>query len=104
MQTAFVVGLTGTILGMMKAFETLGTAGVGDPAKLSGAIGEVLISTAIGSMVSLAGCVLLGIAVFGQGNQPRWVTVLFCISLLINGPAAVTLGVNLIRAVLTQET
>jgi len=43
-----MIGLVGTVTGMMSAFETLGTSGVGDPSKLSGAIGEVLVATASG--------------------------------------------------------
>ncbi|MFZ4765175.1 MAG: MotA/TolQ/ExbB proton channel family protein, partial [Roseimicrobium sp.] len=38
-----MVGLLGTVTGMVTAFEHLGTAGVGDPSGLSAAIGEVLI-------------------------------------------------------------
>jgi len=99
MQIAFVIGLIGTIRGMMKAFETLGTNGVGDPAKLSAAIGEVLITTFIGSVFSMIGCVLLGIAVFSEGNQPRWVKVLFCISAL---PAAITVIIPTIKLIGSQ--
>ena len=45
--------LTGTVTGMMSAFETLGTSGVGDPSKLSGAIGEVLVATGTGLAVAI---------------------------------------------------
>jgi biopolymer transport protein ExbB len=37
----------------MSAFETLGTSGVGDPSKLSGAIGEVLVATASGLFIAI---------------------------------------------------
>ena len=37
-----MIGLLGTVTGMIKAFATLGQSGIGDPSKLSGAIGEVL--------------------------------------------------------------
>ena len=37
-----MIGLLGTVTGMIKAFETLGASGIGDPSKLSEAIGEVL--------------------------------------------------------------
>ena len=43
-----MIGLTGTVLGMMNAFKTLGTSGIGDPSALAGAIGEVLVATASG--------------------------------------------------------
>lgn len=48
-----MIGLTGTVTGMMRAFSTLGTSGVGDPAKLAGAIGEVLIATASGLFIAV---------------------------------------------------
>ena len=47
-----MIGLTGTVFGMIKAFDTLGQAGVGDPGKLSGAIGTVLVATAGGLVVA----------------------------------------------------
>jgi biopolymer transport protein ExbB len=48
-----MIGLTGTVFGMIKAFDTLGQAGVGDPGKLSGAIGTVLVATAGGLVVAI---------------------------------------------------
>jgi biopolymer transport protein ExbB len=48
-----MIGLVGTVTGMMKAFEGLGTSGVGDPSKLAGAIGEVLVATASGLAVAV---------------------------------------------------
>lgn len=48
-----MIGLTGTVTGMMTAFATLKTSGAGDPAKLSGAIGEVLIATASGLFIAV---------------------------------------------------
>lgn len=87
LQVLPVVGIIGTVLGMMHAFSTLGTNGVGDPSKLSAAIGEVLISTALGFFGGMIGSVILGVAVFVQRSQPRWVKVIFWISILpaLNG-------------------
>lgn len=48
-----MIGLVGTVAGMRNAFATLGTSGVGDASKLSGAIGEVLIATASGLAVAV---------------------------------------------------
>lgn len=50
-----MIGLTGTVLGMMGAFKTLGTSGIGDPSALAGAIGEVLVATATGLFVAIPG-------------------------------------------------
>jgi len=48
-----MMGLTGTVTGMMKAFQKLATTGAGDPSSLSGAIGEVLVATASGLFIAI---------------------------------------------------
>ncbi len=48
-----MIGLLGTVFGMKHAFHTLNVSGVGDPSKLSGAIGEVLICTAFGLLIAI---------------------------------------------------
>ncbi|MBC8039134.1 MAG: MotA/TolQ/ExbB proton channel family protein [Opitutaceae bacterium] len=48
-----MVGLTGTVFGMIQAFDTLGSSGVGDPSKLSEAIGHVLVCTGGGLIVAI---------------------------------------------------
>ncbi len=45
---ATLIGLFGTVLGMIRAFDALATAGTPDPAALSSGISEALINTAIG--------------------------------------------------------
>jgi biopolymer transport protein ExbB len=48
-----MIGLLGTVTGMMSAFATLGTSGIGDPSSLAGAIGEVLVATASGLFIAI---------------------------------------------------
>ncbi|MEY2600312.1 MAG: hypothetical protein RLZZ244_2565 [Verrucomicrobiota bacterium] len=48
-----MIGLLGTVTGMIKAFANLGTSGIGDPSGLSAAIGEVLIATASGLLIAI---------------------------------------------------
>jgi biopolymer transport protein ExbB len=48
-----MIGLVGTVTGMIKAFATLGSSGIGDPSSLSAAIGEVLVATASGLFVAI---------------------------------------------------
>jgi biopolymer transport protein ExbB len=48
-----MLGLTGTVLGMIRAFATLGQSGIGDPSALAAAIGEVLVATATGLFVAI---------------------------------------------------
>ena len=48
-----MIGLLGTVTGMIKAFATLGQSGIGDPSSLSSAIGEVLVATASGLFIAI---------------------------------------------------
>jgi len=48
-----MIGLTGTVLGMMSAFAVLGQSGVANMTGLSAAISQVLIATATGLMVAI---------------------------------------------------
>ncbi len=52
-----MIGLTGTVIGMIEAFKTLSASGIADPAALSGAIGRVLLATAAGLIVAIPGFV-----------------------------------------------
>ncbi len=45
---ATLIGLLGTVIGMIRAFAALATSGTPDPAALSSGISEALINTAIG--------------------------------------------------------
>lgn len=48
-----LLGLFGTILGMIKVFSVITTSGVGDPKVLAGGIAEALITTAAGLTVAI---------------------------------------------------
>jgi len=48
-----MLGLLGTVTGMIKAFAKLGASGIGDPSGLSAAIGEVLVATASGLFIAI---------------------------------------------------
>ena len=48
-----LLGLLGTVLGMIKAFNVIALAGVGTPATLGGGISEALITTATGLAVAI---------------------------------------------------
>lgn len=48
-----MIGLVGTVGGMMGAFAELGTSGIGNPAALAGHIGEVLVATASGLSIAV---------------------------------------------------
>ncbi len=48
-----LLGLLGTVIGMIKVFATITTQGVGDPGALAGGISEALITTAAGMSVAI---------------------------------------------------
>jgi biopolymer transport protein ExbB len=48
-----MIGLLGTVIGMMKAFTVLGESGISDPRALAASIGEVLLATASGLFIAI---------------------------------------------------
>lgn len=48
-----LLGLLGTVVGMIRTFNAIQTEGVGDPAALGGGIAEALITTAAGLSVAI---------------------------------------------------
>jgi biopolymer transport protein ExbB len=48
-----MLGLLGTVSGMIKAFQTISAGGMGKPELLAGNIGEALITTAAGLIIAI---------------------------------------------------
>ena len=48
-----MIGLLGTVSGMISAFQTIGQVGMGDPTALADDIGEALITTATGLTIGI---------------------------------------------------
>ena len=48
-----LLGLLGTVSGMIATFDTISSAGTGNPRLLSGGISEALITTQLGLMVAI---------------------------------------------------
>ena len=48
-----LLGLLGTITGMIRAFDAIARAGVGDPGAVAGGISEALITTASGLIIAI---------------------------------------------------
>lgn len=51
--TAPMLGLLGTVSGMIKAFQHIGAGGMGNPEILANDIGEALITTAVGLIIAI---------------------------------------------------
>jgi hypothetical protein len=79
LQLGQIVGLAGTVAGMMHAFAELKTSGTNDPAKLSGAIGEVLWSTFAGIAIAFIGIILVTIAITACRYRAVWMFWFLCI-------------------------
>lgn len=52
-----MIGLTGTVIGMIGAFASMGVHSLNQPTELASHIGEVLVATASGLIVSIPGFV-----------------------------------------------
>lgn len=52
-QASPMLGLLGTVSGMIKAFSVMGRDGLGDPSLLAGHISEALVTTATGLIIAL---------------------------------------------------
>lgn len=48
-----MIGLLGTVSGMISAFQTIGQVGMGDPSALATNIGEALVTTATGLVIGI---------------------------------------------------
>ncbi|OVE77536.1 hypothetical protein BVX99_02300 [bacterium F16] len=55
LQVAPLLGLLGTVAGMMETFDVLSAMGIASPAPLSGGIAQALITTQAGLSMALAG-------------------------------------------------
>ena len=53
-----LLGLFGTVIGLIRMFMQVMAGGIGDPAKMAGGIGEALICTASGLTVAIPAYVL----------------------------------------------
>lgn len=53
-----LLGLLGTVLGMIKIFSVVSTQGVGDPGLLAGGIAEALITTVTGLFIAIPSLIL----------------------------------------------
>ena len=58
-----LVGMLGTVLGMQRAFQELGSSGIKNPGNLSSAIGEVLVSTFAGLVALPIGLLMASICI-----------------------------------------
>ena len=83
LQLGTVVGLIGTIVGMVRAFGRLAESETAQPAALANDISIAVYTTAAGSLVALVGIILILVALFGARYRAPWFrTVLWVLSVL----------------------
>ncbi len=70
-----LLGFGGTIIGMIRAFRTLGKSGGADPDAMAESIGFALMTTATGLMVALTAVIPLIITIVGLVRARRRLAV-----------------------------
>lgn len=99
-------GLFGTIIGMIGAFQTMGSEGMGKPEALAEDIGVALITTAIGLCIGLIGLILILIAHFALKYKAPWLfwfLTVYSIFMMLNFPIGTVLGVCLLIYLITRR-
>ena len=72
LQFGFLIGLAGTVIGMLRAFAELAQENAAQPEALASDISLALYTTAGGMVVSLIGGILLLVALFGTKYRASW--------------------------------
>jgi biopolymer transport protein ExbB/TolQ len=70
--TGPIWGVLGTVIGMIRAFNTLAEDKVASAESLSQDIGITLVTTAVGITVGLLGAILILMALFATKNRENW--------------------------------
>jgi len=107
LQLGTVVGLIGTIIGMVRAFSRLAESETAQTAALAYDISIALYTTAAGSVVALVGIILILVALFGARYRAPWFqTVLWILSILwlLSFPIGTILGIVVIVYLVNHRT
>ncbi len=72
LQFGFLIGIAGTVVGMLRAFAELSKNSEAQPEALASDISLALYTTAGGMVLSLIGAVLLLVALFGARYRAAW--------------------------------
>lgn len=101
-----LLGLTGTVIGMVHAFITLSSSSTSDPQRLSANMGNALIATTIGLGFCLVGLVFINIALFGMHYRAPWFFWFLMVYggvLLLGFPVGTVMGVALLAFCLMRK-
>ena len=96
LQIGVIIAPLSVMPGLLSAFSTLGTSGIGDPTSLAGVVGEVLSGAAVGLILGLLGLVLLCVALVSSHYRAVWFfwfLFVYGILLLVAVPIGTAFGV-----------
>lgn len=106
LQLGPVFGLIGTVIGMTRSFNEIGTGGPGDPEILAEHISLALRTTAYGMILALIGFVLLLIALFSSKYRAPWffwfMAIYACLSLL-GFPVGTIIGIVILVYIIPRK-
>ena len=101
-----LIGLLGTVAGMMGAFQTLGDKGIAHPKMLAASVQITLLATAGGMVLGLIGVILLIISLFNCRYRATWFfwyLVIYGGLIMFGFPIGTIIGVALLGFCLTHK-
>lgn len=106
LQLGPVFGMIGSVIGMTRAFNEIGTEGAGAPEVLAEHISLALRTTAYGMIPALIGFVLLLIALFSSKYRAPWffwfMAIYACLSLL-GFPVGTIIGIVILVYIIPRK-
>jgi len=91
---------------MRHAFSSLGSSGIGDRERLSVAIGDTLIATAIGLSVGIIGVMLIAVSVLVFRYRTPWIfwfSIIISILFLLVIPIGTIMGIVILIYSITHR-
>jgi len=107
LQMGLIAGISGTVIGMNRAFMELKSSGTADQEVLASGMRFALNATVIGLISSLVGAVFIIIALTGYKYRARWFYVtqwIFAVLWLGNTPLGSVFGVFAVMYLIKHKT
>ena len=101
-----VLGLLGTVFGISHAFQSLGSRGIAEPSQLAASMQLVLLATAAGFLLALAGLILLIVSLVGCRYRAPWLfwfLVIYGALIVMAFPVGTILGASLLIFCFTHK-
>ena len=101
-----ILGYVGTIIGMLSAFQTMGSEGTENTEALASDIGFSLVTTSIGLCIGIIGGIMMLIALFAVKYRASWFFWYYAIMAtlgLFNFPVGTILGSLMLVYLITHR-